>query len=93
MVSSQERLLPPRKLPEEAESPQAGFLGNVFSIMVVAGKPACQIVGRIKVRHDNLLELHWWFSCAHGLHSIYIMTAEVEILFPTEFLAWKAAGK
>jgi len=49
------RVAPAKRL-EVAKRPQRGFLDDVFGVLLVAGQPAGQSIGGVKVRQNDILE-------------------------------------
>ena len=56
MVSSHARASPPRKPLEKLEGAQTRLLGHVLGVALVADQPAREIIGRIEMRQDGLIE-------------------------------------
>src|SRR6266852_5170740 len=46
----------PMKPAEKLHGSQRGFLDDVFGVVVVAGEPARQVIGRVQMRNDNPFE-------------------------------------
>ena len=67
MASNQARALSPRKLSEEAEGAQAGFLHDIVRLAGAAAQPAPAIVGGIQVRQRHLLEAAGLVGQGHGI--------------------------
>ena len=50
---------------EEAERANDGLLHDVLGVMVVAQQPACEVVGGIKMRQNNLLKIRKMIVLEH----------------------------
>src|SRR4029077_17043702 len=75
---------------DELEGPQAGLLPHVLRIAPVAREPACEVIGRVEVGHEEALE-----ACDPRLivQAQGLPRASRAAIPPCGLSSWRSAGK